>query len=70
MIVRAIALVALAASLLPLTGCGNKDAAEAEKPAGTTAPINNDAPEAKAASGAAAPDSGMPPPGLPNKRPR
>jgi hypothetical protein len=54
-------------SLGSLTGCGNSDTAEAEKPAGTTAPINNNAPEAKAAAGAPAPDSGMPPPGLPNK---
>jgi len=54
-------------SLGSLVGCGNSETAEAEKPAGTTAPIDNNAPEAKAAAGAPAPDSGMPPPGLPNK---
>lgn len=67
---RVLAVCALALTLLPLVGCGNKDTAEAEKPVGTTAPINNNAPEAKAAGGAPAPESGMPPPGLPNKRPR
>lgn len=54
--------VAFAAVAL-LSGCGNADVSEAEKPVGTTATINNDAPEAKTAPGAPAPESAYPPPG-------
>lgn len=68
MIQRIVLCTVALVSVVSLFGCGNAETAEAEKPAGTTAPIDNNAPEAKAATGAPAPESGMPPPGLPNKR--
>lgn len=70
MIPRSISALIAATLFLALAGCTNPDLEDAEKPAATTAPIDNNAPEAKNAPGAEAPDSGLPPPGGPRLKPK
>ncbi|WP_395092407.1 hypothetical protein [Armatimonas sp.] len=51
----------LALLVLPLIGCNSQT--QEEKPAPTSASIDNNSPAAKTAVGIPPPDSGMPPPG-------